>query len=43
MDAERFHGAVDHGHAADLAILLRPARACAEATTGRDKNDCGAL
>jgi len=43
MGAEGFHGAVDHRHAADLAILLGTTGACTQATSGRDENDCGAL
>ena len=43
MPAEGLHGAIDHGHAADLAILLGTAGACAQAASGRDEDDCGAL
>ncbi|MEY9588887.1 hypothetical protein ABIA06_001178 [Bradyrhizobium yuanmingense] len=43
VTAEGFHGAADHGHAADLAILLRPAGAGAQSTPGCDEDDRGAL
>jgi hypothetical protein len=43
VPAERFHGAEDHGLAADLAILLGPASAGAEPAPGCDEDGCCAL
>ncbi|MGY4295218.1 hypothetical protein ACVWXN_003313 [Bradyrhizobium sp. i1.4.4] len=43
VPAEGFHGAIDHGHAADLAILLGTTGASPQAASGRDEDDCGAL
>ena len=42
MPAERLHGAVDHGLAADHPVLLRSAGAGAQAAAGGDKDGSGA-